>query len=126
MNDKPVRIPGPDHPISITPFAGRVIVRLAEEVIVDTKRALSLKEASYPAMLYIPREDANMALLSPTGHATYCPYKGDCRYFSIPLGGERSLNAVWSYEQPYPAVAAIKDHLAFYPSRVDRIETLTE
>jgi uncharacterized protein (DUF427 family) len=124
MNDKSIKIPGPDHPISITPFAGHVIVRLGDEVIADTKRALSLREASYPAVFYVPREDADMALLSPTSHATYCPYKGDCRYFSIPLGGERSVNAVWSYEKPYPAVAEIKDHLAFYPGRVDRIETL--
>ena len=122
--EKPVRIPGPDHPIAITPHQGRVIVRSGGQVIVDSKKALTLKEASYPAVLYIPREDANMALLSPTAHATYCPYKGDCSYFSIPAGGARSANAVWSYEEPYPAVAAIKDHLAFYPDRVDQIEEL--
>ena len=124
MTEKPVKNPGPDHPITITPHRGHVIVRLGGQVIADTKRALTLKEASYPGVLYIPRQDANMALLSPTSHTTYCPYKGDCSYFSIPSGGARSVNAVWSYENPYPAVAEIKDHLAFYPDRVDQIETL--
>ena len=124
MTDKPVRIPGPDHPITITAHHGRVIIRLGGQVIADTKKALTLKEATYPAAFYIPREDANMALLSPTSHTTYCPYKGDCSYFSIPAGGARSVNAVWSYEKPYPAVATIKDHLAFYPDRVDQIEQL--
>ena len=122
--EKPVRIPGPDHPIAITPHQGRVIVRSGGQVIADSKKALTLKEASYPPVLYIPREDANMALLSPTAHATSCPYKGDCSYFSIPAGGAGSVNAVWSYEEPYPAVAAIKEHLAFYPDRVDQIEEL--
>jgi uncharacterized protein (DUF427 family) len=124
MTDKPVRIPGPDHPITITPHKGRVVVRLGGKVIADTKRALALKEASYPVALYVPRDDADMALLTPTSHTTYCPYKGDCSYFSIPAGGARSVNAVWSYENPYPAVAAIKDHFAFYPDRVDQIEEL--
>ncbi len=63
-----------------------------------------------------------MALLSPSSHTTYCPYKGDCSYLSIPSGGVRATNAIWSYEKPYPAVAAIKDYLAFYPDRVDQIE----
>lgn len=122
MTDKPMRIPGPDHPITIEPHPSRVVVRVAGKVIADTKNALSLREASYPAVLYIPRGDADMALLERTDHATYCPYKGDCAYYSIPLGGERSRNAVWTYEAPYAAVAAIKDHLAFYPDRVDAIE----
>ena len=89
-------------------------------MIADTKAALRLAEASYPAALYIPRADADMASLIRSAYHTYCPYKGECSYFSIP--GERGLNAVWSYETPYPAVAAIKDHLAFYPDRVT-IET---
>ena len=122
MTDKPVRVPGPDHPITITPHQGRVIVRLGGKVIADTRKALLLKEASYPAVKYIPRGDADMALMTPTSHTTYCPYKGDCSYFSIPSGGARAQNAVWSYEKPYDAVAAIKDHLAFYPDRVDAIE----
>ena len=122
MRDKSVRIPGPDHPIAITPAPGRVIVRLGGQVVADTRRALTLREANYPGVKYIPRQDVDMSLLERTDHATYCPYKGDCSYFSIPLGGEKSRNAVWSYENPYEAVAQIKDHLAFYPNRVDAIE----
>jgi uncharacterized protein (DUF427 family) len=122
MADKPVRIPGPDHPITIEPSKSRIVVRAGGKVVADTTRALSLKEASYPAVLYIPREDADMALLERTEHATYCPYKGDCSYYSITPVGERGANAVWTYETPYESVAAIKDHLAFYPNRVDAIE----
>ena len=124
MTDKPIRIPGPDHPIAIAPAPGRVVVRLGGKVIADTKRALILREASYPGVKYIPRQDVDMSLLERTDHATYCPYKGDASYFSLPVGGERSRNAVWSYEQPYAAVAEIRDHLAFYPDRVDAIEEI--
>lgn len=124
MTDKPIRIPGPDHPIIIAPAPGRVVVRLGGRVIADTKRALILREASYPGVKYIPRQDVDMSLLERTDHATYCPYKGDASYFSLPSGGEKSRNAVWSYEQPYAAVAEIRDHLAFYPGRVDAIEEI--
>lgn len=123
MTSKTVKIPGPDHPITIEPAPSRVVVKVAGRVIADTRRALTLREANYPAVLYVPREDADMTLLERTDHATYCPYKGDCAYYSIPLGGERAANAVWTYETPYTAVAAIKGHLAFYPDRVDTIET---
>jgi uncharacterized protein (DUF427 family) len=122
MTAKPVRIPGPDHSITIEPSPSRIVVTVAGKIVADTKHALVLREASYPAVLYVPRGDADMTLLERTDHATYCPYKGECAYYSIPLGGERSRNAVWSYEAPYAAVAAIKDHLAFYPDRVDAIE----
>jgi uncharacterized protein (DUF427 family) len=118
---KPVKVPGPDHPIAITPNAARVVVTVGGKVVADTRAALTLREASYPPVQYIPRRDVDMALLVRTAHATYCPYKGDCSYFSVPAGGERSVNAAWSYEAPYPAVAAIKDHLAFYANRVDAI-----
>ncbi|CAJ97273.1 DUF427 domain-containing protein [Cupriavidus necator] len=124
MTDKPVRIPGPDHPITITPTAGRVVVRVAGIAIADSDAALTLQEATYPPVQYIPREHVDLAQLERTAHTTYCPYKGDCSYFSIPAGGERARNAVWSYETPYPAVAAIASHLAFYPDRVDSIEIL--
>jgi len=119
---KPIKEPGPDHPISIERNANRVLISVAGCVIVDTREALTLREASYPAVQYIPRKDVDMTLLERTNHATYCPYKGDCAYFSIPSGGERSTNAVWTYEEPYAAVRRIKDHLAFYPNRVDAIE----
>ena len=119
---KTVLIPGPDHPITVTPTAGRVVVTLGGRVIADSTRALTLKEASYPAAQYIPREDADASLLQRSDHSSYCPYKGEASYFSLPVGGDRSVNAIWTYEQPYDAVAAIKDHLAFYPDRVDAIE----
>jgi len=89
--------------------------------IADSVRALTLKEANYPPVQYIPRADANMSLLQRSTHQTYCPYKGECTHYSIAPGGERSTNAVWSYESPYPAVMDIKECLAFYPDRVDAI-----
>jgi uncharacterized protein (DUF427 family) len=119
---KPIKIPGPDHPISIERDTGRVIVSVAGGIIADTREALTLSEAHYPAVHYIPRKDVNMTLLARTNCTTYCPYKGDAAYFSIPAGGERSIDAVWTYEAPYAAVADIKDHLAFYSDRVDMIE----
>ena len=119
---KPVKIPGPDHPITVTPARGRVTVIAAGRTMAETRAALILKEAAYPPVYYIPRKDVDMARLQRTTHQTYCPYKGECNYYSIPLGGERSVNAVWTYEAPYAAVAEIKDHLAFYPDRVDAIE----
>ncbi|MHA7683981.1 DUF427 domain-containing protein [Cupriavidus sp. PET2-C1] len=122
MTSKPIKIPGPDHPIVIEANPARVVVTLGGAVIADTRNALTLREASYPAVQYIPRKDVDMSLLARTDHATYCPYKGECAYYSIPAGGERSVNAVWTYEAPYAAVEAIKDHVAFYPSRVDAIE----
>jgi len=125
MSDKPIRIPGPDHPIAIEANSARVMVTVAGRVIADTVNALTLREASYPPVHYIPRADADMALLEPTAHLTHCPYKGDASYFSIPVGGARSANAVWSYEHPHAAVAAIRDHLAFYPDRVDEIRAIT-
>lgn len=117
-----VKIPGPDHPITIMHNPKRVIVTVAGQVIADTADAWTLREAAYPAVQYIPRKDVDMTRLARTEHATYCPYKGECAYFSIPSGGERATNAVWSYEAPFDAVAAIRDHLAFYPDRVDAIE----
>jgi uncharacterized protein (DUF427 family) len=122
MTGKPIKIPGPDHPITIIPHPKRVIVSVAGKLVADSRDALILREATYPAVTYIPRKDVNMALLLRTDHGTYCPYKGDCSYYSIPAGGERSANAVWTYETPYEAVAEIKDYVAFYPDRVDAIE----
>jgi len=118
---KEIKIPGPDHTISIVPFQGRVQVVVAGRVVAESERVLQLDEAGYPAVYYIPRDDADMSLLVRTKHYTYCPYKGDCTYYSIPIGGERSEYAVWTYEAPYEAVAQIKDHLAFYPTRVEAI-----
>ena len=122
MNSKPIKIPGPDHPITITPTKGRVTATVNDKRIADTREALTLEEAAYPPVQYIPRKDVDMTQLQRTEHQTYCPYKGECVYYSIPAGGERSVNAVWSYEAPYVAVSAIREYLAFYPDRVDAIE----
>jgi len=121
-NSKPIKIPGPDHPIAIERNPHRIVVKVAGRVVADTRNALTLREANYPAVQYLPRKDVDMSQLERTDHATYCPYKGDCAYYSITSGGKRSINAVWSYEAPYVATAAIKDHVAFYPDRVDSIE----
>jgi len=122
MSDKPIKTPGADHPITIAAHPHRLVVTAGGKVIADTRAALTLREAAYPPVFYIPRADADMTLLEATTQATYCPYKGDCSYFSIPSGGARAVNAVWSYENPHPAVAEIALHLAFYPDRVDAIE----
>jgi uncharacterized protein (DUF427 family) len=121
MKTKQIKLPGPDHPIAIQRNPGRVVVSVAGRVIADTRNALTLREADYPPVQYIPREDVDLSQLKRTDHVTYCPYKGDCSYYSIPAGGEKSVNAVWTYENPYPAVAQIKEHVAFYPDRVDHI-----
>lgn len=116
--DKPIRIPGPDHPIVITPTKGRVVVTAGGRIIAETHAALTLQEASYPPVQYIPRADADMTQLSRTEHTTYCPYKGDATYYSLP----NAENAIWSYEAPHSEMDTIKDYLAFYPDRVDSIE----
>jgi uncharacterized protein (DUF427 family) len=116
-----MKIPGPDHPLTITPWNGLVRVIVGDKVVAESSRTLLLQEAEYPSVYYIPKEDADMSLLVRTAHHTYCPYKGDCTYYSIPAGGSKSEDAVWTYERPYEAVARIKDHLAFYPARVDEI-----
>jgi uncharacterized protein (DUF427 family) len=117
-----MKLPSADHPITVTPTKGRVQVKFGGRVIADTTRAVTLQEASYPPVQYIPREDAEMALLQSTTHKTQCPYKGEASYFSVKANGKAADNAVWSYEHPYPAVAQIEGHLAFYPDRVDSIE----
>jgi len=122
MSSKPIKIPGPEHPISITPTKGRVTANVNGIRIADTREALTLKEAAYPPVQYIPRKDVDMTQLQRTEHQTYCPYKGDCAYYSIPAGAQRSVNAVWTYEAPYDAVSDISGYLAFYPDRVDAIE----
>src|SRR5216683_1512446 len=119
MTDKPMRIPGPKHPISIEANPCRVVVTVGGKVIADTQGALTLREASYPPVQYIPRRDVDMTRLTRSEHTTYCPYKGDASYYSIPAGGDRSRDAVWTYETPFEAMAQIKDYVAFYPDRVD-------
>jgi len=124
MSTNPVRTPGPDHPITIEKTPKRVRVTVAGKTIADSRDALTLREASYPPVQYIPRKDVDFELLQRTTHSSHCPYKGDASYYSIIPGGERSVNAIWSYETPNPAVAQIKEHVAFYPNRVDAIELI--
>jgi uncharacterized protein (DUF427 family) len=121
MTDRPMKIPGPDHLISIEAHPSRVVVTVGGRVVADTSDALTLREASYPAVQYIPRRDVDMAALTRSEHTTYCPYKGDASYYSIPAGGDRSINAVWTYESPFEAMTQIKDYVAFYPDRVDEL-----
>ena len=113
-----MKIPGPDHPITITPNPKRVRVLAGGVVIADTARALTLKEANYPAVQYIPREDTDMTQLSRSERTTHCPYKGDANYFSVTASGKALDNAVWSYETPFPGMKQITGYLAFYPDKV--------
>src|SRR5260370_42319345 len=117
MREKQINLPGPDHPISIQPNPDRVVVSVAGRAVADTDNTLTLREADYPAVQYIPREDVDFSQLERTDHTTYCPYTGDCNYSSVLAGGRKCVNAVWSYEDPFPAVAQIKGHVAFYPDR---------
>jgi uncharacterized protein (DUF427 family) len=125
MSEKLVKIPGPDHPITVGKNPDRVVVKVGDQVIADTRDALSLQEASYPAVQYIPRKDVDLTLLERTDHQTYCPYKGDASYYSVLPAGEVGVNAVWTYEEPYDAVADISEYIAFYPTKVS-IEILTD
>jgi uncharacterized protein (DUF427 family) len=122
LNAKVMKLPGAEHPITIELSHVRVVVSVAKAEIVDSRDALLLRESSYPPVLYIPRKDADMSRLERSDYSTYCPYKGDCSYYSIPLGGPKSVNAVWTYQRPYAAVAEIQGHLAFYRDRIDSLE----
>jgi uncharacterized protein (DUF427 family) len=122
---KEIKIPGPDHPITISPVEGKVRVTVAGRIVAESARTLRLEEKGYSPVYYLPRNDADMSLLVRSDHYTYCPYKGDCTYYSISIGEAKSEDAVWTYETPYEAVASIKEYLAFYPSRVDAIEVVS-
>ncbi|WP_067500462.1 DUF427 domain-containing protein [Actinoplanes sp. TFC3] len=121
MTEKPRLEPGPDHPITVTPTNQRVVVTVAGKVVADSTDALTLQESSYPAVQYIPMSDVDTSLLQRSDTESYCPYKGDASYYSITAGADRAVDAIWVYEQPRKAVAAIKDYVAFYPDRVDEI-----
>jgi uncharacterized protein (DUF427 family) len=113
-----MKLPGPDHPITITRNPRRVRVTAGDIVIADTTHALTLKEAKYPAVQYVPRQDTNMALLERTDRVTHCPYKGDASYYTVKADGKTLDNAIWTYETPFPAMEEISGHLAFYPDKV--------
>ena len=121
MTTKPARIPGPDHPISVARANGRVTVTVNGKIVADTDKALTLREASYAEVFYIPMDDVDQSAITASTRTSYCPYKGDASYLSIPGGGEKSNDAIWMYADPYPSVAQIKNHVAFYPNRVDSI-----
>ena len=118
MSEKPVLIPGPDHPITVTPAGSAVTVRFGDRLIAATDCALVLREAGYPPVYYLPLEDVEPDVLEATPHATYCPYKGDASYYSLADGDARAENAVWTYVAPYDAVSPIAGHVAFYPHQV--------
>jgi uncharacterized protein (DUF427 family) len=122
MTDKQILVPSADHPITVERNPGRIAVSVAGRTIGETTGALTLREASYPPVHYIPRADVDMSVLTRTEHQTYCPYKGDCSYYSIETADGTLVNAVWTYEQPYAPVAEIREYLAFYPDKVDLIE----
>lgn len=124
MSEKPIKQPGPDHPIEIEPNPGRVRVVVGGRIVADTRKALTLREAGYAPIQYIPLADVDLSLLKATDHSSYCPYKGDANYYSVPAGGEQSVNAAWEYRSPFPAVARIGGHVAFYDDRVEDIEQL--
>jgi len=113
-----IKIPGPDHPITVDKNPARVTVRVGGQVVADTTAALVLQESNYPAVQYVPLADVDQSFLTATDTSAYCPYKGDASYYSIISDPERGTDAVWFYDQPYPAVSEIKDHVAFYPDRV--------
>jgi uncharacterized protein (DUF427 family) len=121
MADKLVLEPSTEHPITIEPNPSRVVVRVGGQVVADTRDAVTLREASYAPVQYVPLADVDESLLERSDHTSYCPFKGDATYFSVPAGGEKSENAVWEYVEPYSAVAEIKGRVAFYPDRVDSI-----
>jgi uncharacterized protein (DUF427 family) len=116
---RPHLTPGPDHPITLERSASRVVVRHGTVTVAETERALEMREASYPAVLYIPLDDVDQRLLRPSGHHTYCPYKGEASYYDIVGADGTALDAaVWHYDSPYPAVGDIRGHVAFYTDRV--------
>jgi uncharacterized protein (DUF427 family) len=114
---RPVKNPGPDHPITVTPSAEHVVVRAGDRVIADTTRSLTLQESTYPAVHYIPLEDVDQSVLKRTDTSTYCPYKGDASYYSVTADQELT-DVVWSYEDPYAPVKEIAGYVAFYPNKV--------
>ncbi|WP_431102927.1 DUF427 domain-containing protein [Roseateles noduli] len=120
--NRPIRIPGPDHPITVQRTTARVRVFVADQLVADSVSTLVLREADYSPVYYFPPEDVVTNLLSASQRTTYCPFKGDCSYYDIPIGGSRSQAAVWFYREPYEAVVEIKGRLAFYPDRVDKVE----
>jgi uncharacterized protein (DUF427 family) len=122
MTEKQILLPGPDHPITVTPADRTVTARLGGRTIATTDRALVLQEASYPPVYYVPLDDVDADVLQPSAHETYCPFKGDASYYSLADGDSVVPDAVWTYRTPYDAVSEIADHVAFYPQHVEITE----
>ena len=115
-----IKIPDATHPITIRPTGSRVTVRVGGVTVAETDRALSLAESTYPVAQYIPIEDVDQSLLDRTTTQSYCPYKGDASYYSVKTpDGAVETDLIWSYEHPYPSVADIAGHVAFYPDRAE-------
>jgi uncharacterized protein (DUF427 family) len=119
MTTRPVLEPTAEHPITINPTGKRVVVRINGEIVADTTDALQLQESTYPAVQYIPSTDVVQEVLTRTDTSTYCPFKGDASYYSVTAGGGTVEDAIWFYEQPYPAVAEIAGHVAFYADKAE-------
>jgi uncharacterized protein (DUF427 family) len=119
MTNRPVLEPTAEHPITIDPTGKRVVVRINGDIVADTNQALQLQESTYPAVQYIPFSDVVQDVLTRTDTSTYCPFKGEAGYYSVTTGGGTVDDAIWFYEQPYPAVAAIAGHVAFYPDKAE-------
>lgn len=114
-----MKIPGPDHPITITAAGKRWRAQFQGHVIADSSEALVLQESTYPPVVYFPRADVSMSYVSRTERTTHCPYKGDASYYTLLMDGHFAENAVWSYEEPFPAMAGISGYIAFYPDKVE-------
>ncbi len=119
MADKPVLQPNAEHPIVIEPTGGRVRVRINGELIADSRDALTLRESTHRAVHYIPMADIATDKLQRSETTSYCPYKGDAGYYHVRADGHTVEDALWTYRRPFPAVAAIADHVAFYPDKVE-------
>jgi uncharacterized protein (DUF427 family) len=116
---KKILVPDENHPITIDSDARRVVVRVADTVIADTTAALTLREAGYSPVSYIPLGDVIPGSLRQSSTRTYCPYKGEASYYDVVLAdGRQIVDAVWTYPTPHPAMAAIANHVAFYTDRV--------
>ena len=120
MTERPVLQPTTEHPITISPTRGRVRVRVNGEIVADSDAALGLKESTLPVVQYIPFSDVVHDVLTRTDTSTYCPYKGEASYYSVTTAaGDTVDDVIWTYEQPYNAVAAIAGHVAFYPDKAE-------
>ncbi|MEU0496945.1 DUF427 domain-containing protein [Mycobacterium sp. NPDC006124] len=119
MSERKVLHPTESHPITVSPTGKHVVVRVDGQVIAQTDAALTLQESTYPAVQYVPLADVSASVLTRSDTTTYCPYKGEANYYHLDAAGHVVDDAVWTYEQPYDAVAAIAGHVAFYADKAE-------